>query len=240
MRSCNLPFLLIILPGFIISPFLSCGQSEQPSGDADSNNRLTEGNQAETYKTGNSTEIKKRIESVYGDLNRNSMKGKVLDNTRLQPVPGVDYNFTDYSLIKGEEITIVKYLSDRNAWLVEIDSDWGLIDALFIMPIQDESGVIPDFVPFESPPELVSPLKIVYPEKAKLNSVQGKVIVRAFIDKKGKLLKSEILKGDELLNQAALDAIENARFKPARFRGKSIGAWITIPVRFRLNSNTIF
>ena len=78
MRSCNLPFLLIILPGFIISPFLSCGQSEQSSGDADSNNRLTEGNQAETYKTGNSTEIKKRIESVYGDLNRNSMKGKVL------------------------------------------------------------------------------------------------------------------------------------------------------------------
>ena len=62
----------------------------------------------------------------------------------------------------------------------------------------------------------------------------GTVVVETFIDKKGKVKDSFILRGmsENSLNQAALKAIKRTRFKPARYNGETIGVWISIPVNF--------
>ena len=62
------------------------------------------------------------------------------------------------------------------------------------------------------------------------------MIVQAFIDDKGRVKDTLILKGvpNTGLDEAAMEAIRNTRFKPAKQRERAVGVWISIPVNFRL------
>ena len=61
-------------------------------------------------------------------------------------------------------------------------------------------------------------------------------VEQAFIDKKGRVKETLILKGvpNTGLDEAAMEAIRNTRFRPAKQRERSVGVWISIPVNFRL------
>ena len=76
---------------------------------------------------------------------------------------------------------------------------------------------------------------VEYPELAKEAGIEGKVIVAAFIDKKGRAKNCYIVKGVfESLDQAALKAVQKSRWIPAKQQGKRIGVWVNIPVSFTL------
>jgi len=98
------------------------------------------------------------------------------------------------------------------------------------------------FIPYDTPPmpiggksALIS--NIIYPEKAIKNSIEGTVIIQSFIDKKGKPIDFNVLRGipNTGLDQAAIDAIRQTKFTPAKQRDKKLGVWVTIPVNFKLN-----
>src|SRR5262245_54598672 len=59
----------------------------------------------------------------------------------------------------------------------------------------------------------------VYPALARAVRVQGLVIIEATIDEKGNVDSARVLKGEPLLNQAALDAVRLWRFTPALLSG---------------------
>jgi outer membrane biosynthesis protein TonB len=44
-----------------------------------------------------------------------------------------------------------------------------------------------------------------------------------------------VLRGQEIFRQAAVDAIMQFRFKPARQNDKPVAVWMTQPISFRLN-----
>ena len=77
-----------------------------------------------------------------------------------------------------------------------------------------------------------------YPNAAKTAGIEGKVIVQAFIDIKGRVTETVILKDipNSDFGKAASAAIQRTRFNPAKRRGKPVAAWITIPVRFLLKN----
>lgn len=76
---------------------------------------------------------------------------------------------------------------------------------------------------------------IVYPKTALKIGVEGKVLVRALINEKGSIIKSEVdYTENTLLNNAALDAINRTKFKPAEQNGMKVKCWITIPIIFEL------
>ena len=77
---------------------------------------------------------------------------------------------------------------------------------------------------------------IIYPEIAQEAGIEGTVVIQAFVDKKGKVTDTVVLKGipNTGLNEAAMTAIEKTRFKPAKQRDRAVGVWISIPVNFRL------
>jgi len=111
-------------------------------------------------------------------------------------------------------------------------------------PPGDPDGITPpdSFVVYDEPPEAVGGVAAIarnidYPEIAKEAGIEGTVIVQSFIDKKGNVLKSIILKGMEGtgLNEAAIEAIEKTTWKPAVQRDRNVGVWIAIPVTFKLN-----
>lgn len=78
---------------------------------------------------------------------------------------------------------------------------------------------------------------VYYPELMKKAGIQGTVRVEVFIDETGNVVRTAIAKGIHPgLDKAASDAVAKTKFKPAKQRGKTIKARLSIPIRFRLNS----
>ncbi len=96
------------------------------------------------------------------------------------------------------------------------------------------------FVAVEEMPEPIGGIaaiqkKIVYPAIAKKAGIEGKVYVKAFIDKNGDVVRAEIIKGlGAGCDEAAIKAIKDTKFKPGRQRGKPVNVQVSIPVIFRL------
>ncbi len=92
------------------------------------------------------------------------------------------------------------------------------------------------FIPYDDPPQPLSNIRPVYPEIAQEAGIEGTVVVQVFIDKKGRVQDTIILKGipNTGLDEAAISAIRKTRFRPAKQRERPVGVWISIPVNFRL------
>ena len=117
--------------------------------------------------------------------------------------------------------------------LDELDfDDFSNLDA----PPPPPSGPKVVFIPYDDPPVAMTPIRPQYPEIAQEAGIEGVVVVQAFIDEKGRVKETLILKGvpNTGLDEAAMQAIRNTRFKPAKQRERAVGVWISIPVNFRL------
>ena len=92
------------------------------------------------------------------------------------------------------------------------------------------------FIPYDDPPQPLSNIRHVYPEIAQEAGIEGTVVVQVFIDKKGRVQDTIILKGipNTGLDEAAVKAIRKTRFRPAKQRERAVGVWISITVNFRL------
>ena len=117
--------------------------------------------------------------------------------------------------------------------LDELDfDDFSNMDA----PPPPPSGPKVVFIPYDDPPVAMTPIRPVYPEIAQEAGIEGVIVVQAFIDEKGRVKETLILKGvpNTGLDEAAMEAIKATRFRPAKQRERAVGVWISIPVNFRL------
>ena len=117
--------------------------------------------------------------------------------------------------------------------LDELDfDDFSNLDA----PPPPPSGPKVVFIPYDDPPVAMSPIRPLYPEIAQEAGIEGVVVVQAFIDEKGRVKETLILKGvpNTGLDEAAMEAIRKTRFRPAKQRERAVGVWISIPVNFKL------
>ncbi len=117
--------------------------------------------------------------------------------------------------------------------LDELDfDDFSNLDA----PPPPPSGPKVVFIPYDDPPQPMTSIRPTYPEIAQEAGIEGVVVVQAFIDKKGRVKETLILKGvpNTGLDEAAMEAIRRTRFKPAKQRERAVGVWISIPVNFKL------
>ena len=110
--------------------------------------------------------------------------------------------------------------------------DFSNLDA----PPPPPSGPKVVFIPYDDPPVAMSPIRPLYPEIAQEAGIEGVVVVQAFIDEKGRVKETLILKGvpNTGLDEAAMEAIRKTRFRPAKQRERAVGVWISIPVNFKL------
>jgi len=103
-------------------------------------------------------------------------------------------------------------------------------------PPPPPSGPQVKFIPYDDPPVPLTPIKPKYPEIAQEAGIEGTVFIQAFIDKKGRVIETTIIKGipNTGLDEAAIEAIRKTRFRPAKQRERAVGVWISIPVNFKL------
>jgi TonB family protein len=104
-------------------------------------------------------------------------------------------------------------------------------------PPPSPSGPQVKFIPYDDAPVPITPIRPVYPDLAQEAGVEGQVIVQCFIDDKGRVKETIILKGipNTGLNESAVEALRKTRFRPAKQRNRAVGVWITIPINFTLN-----
>jgi TonB family protein len=75
-----------------------------------------------------------------------------------------------------------------------------------------------------------------YPESAKNNNIQGRVIVRFCVSSKGYVNRASVLKGvAPELDKEALKVVSSLpQFKPGRQGGKPVPVWYMVPITFTL------
>jgi protein TonB len=83
-------------------------------------------------------------------------------------------------------------------------------------------------------PDKVVNVAPIYPEVARRARREGVVILETVIDAAGNVTSVRVLKGDLLLDQAALDAVQQWKFTPATLNGEAIPVVMTVTVMFKL------
>ncbi len=105
-------------------------------------------------------------------------------------------------------------------------------------PPPPPSGPQVKFIPYDKAPVPLMPIRPVYPDIAQEAGIEGQVIVQCFIDDKGRVKETIVLKGipNTGLNESAVEALRKTRFRPAKQRETKVGVWITIPINFTLQN----
>jgi len=84
-------------------------------------------------------------------------------------------------------------------------------------------------------PKKIRDFKPAYPEEAKANGVQGIVILEAVIDVDGRVIDVKVLRGQPLLNEAAIDAVSQWQFTPTLLDSQPVQVLMTVTVNFTLS-----
>ena len=79
--------------------------------------------------------------------------------------------------------------------------------------------------------------RLVYPEIARENGIEGTIFTRFVVDENGHVIKVSILRGvDPVLDKSVVQAIqESPSWKPGKQRGKPVKVSFTMPVIFTLD-----
>lgn len=106
-------------------------------------------------------------------------------------------------------------------------------------PPPKEEEEIPDFLPLQDQPHIIGGYEalqklVKYPEIALRTVLEGLVIVSVLINEKGVPIDFEVSKsmGNNGCDEAAIDAIKQICFTPAKQRGRPVKFWVNIPIRY--------
>ncbi len=83
-------------------------------------------------------------------------------------------------------------------------------------------------------PQVTYRAPIEYPEEAVNNGIQGYVVVHLLIAKDGGIKLAKVLDSEPqgVFDQTVLNAIQDWRFTPARYKGEPVQVWVKQKVRF--------
>lgn len=99
----------------------------------------------------------------------------------------------------------------------------------------EDDGPPADFVPYEKEPQIVKKVEPKYPDLAMRAGLEGKVIVKIWVDKEGKVKQVVVLKSDaEIFNDPAVEAAKQFVFTPAYMNNGPVAVWVSFPFRFKL------
>ena len=83
-------------------------------------------------------------------------------------------------------------------------------------------------------PKLINEIKPVYPEIARQSMVQGTVVIQALIDEEGQVYIEKVIQSVPMLDQAAIDAVRQWKYSPAKLNGEPVKVHADITITFRL------
>jgi len=125
--------------------------------------------------------------------------------------------------------------------IIDIDAEIDFDEPISLPPPPPTAEPEPEiFVVVENMPELIGGIaglqkRVTYPEIAKKAGVEGTVFLQFIVDEEGNVVDPIVMRGIGAgCDEAALNAIRTAKFKPGKQRGKPVKVKFSLPVRFRL------
>lgn len=142
--------------------------------------------------------------------------------------------FSLNQILAGEHTLVVKKEGDKL-----VDMKFILLeDQIFSMNLterfDDRYPASDEFVPVEIMPKITDYFQPPYPEKLKKKNQQGVVMVKALVDKDGKVVNSKIHKssGVKEFDEVAVLSAYKIKFSPGIQNGKPVAVWVTYKVEF--------
>jgi protein TonB len=83
---------------------------------------------------------------------------------------------------------------------------------------------------------LLAPIQPTYPQIARTAGIQGTVVIQAIISKTGHIESARVLSGSPMLQEAALQAVRAARYRPFLLNNQPTEVETTIRILFQLGS----
>lgn len=128
--------------------------------------------------------------------------------------------------------------------IVDLDLDFDLDGPMDLPPPpppqdDDEEDF---FVVVENMPDLIGGLgalqrKVKYPEMARRAGIEGRVTVQFIVNEAGQVENPRVIRGiGGGCDEAALDAVKQAKFTPGMQRGRPVRVQYSLPIVFRLQS----
>ena len=127
-----------------------------------------------------------------------------------------------------DDVTIADTELDFDAPVVDIPPPMRADD----VEVEEE---ILEFWTVEQKPKLIKSVNPVYPEMARRAGLQGQVLVAFIVTREGRVVEPQVLKGPEIFRAAALEAVRQFLFEPARQNDRGVAVRMTIPIRFSLH-----
>jgi len=136
-------------------------------------------------------------------------------------------------------------------WLAPAQVATGAVETPAAPPVVAVAAASPDpmapaaVAPTPAPPAKTIPASAVqyleaivldYPRVSRHLGETGRVLIRVFIDEAGAALQLAVFRssGHARLDEAALAAVQKARFRPYRENGQPVAGWAFIPLEFEL------
>ncbi len=102
----------------------------------------------------------------------------------------------------------------------------------------DDASINQPYVLHEEMPTVIKQVRPVFPEIAKQNNVQGTVIVEAWVKLDGTVGNVRVIKSVQSipggLDEAAVNAVWQWIFEPAKSGGRPVACWVRIPLNLKL------
>jgi TonB family protein len=92
-----------------------------------------------------------------------------------------------------------------------------------------------EYVYVEELPEALERVAPEYPDAARETNLSGTVVVQALIGRDGLVKDTKVVNSIPGLDDAAVKAVAQWTFKPAKAKGQPVAVWVAVPVKFSLN-----
>lgn len=166
----------------------------------------------------------------YDVVNKTGFNARMVEDGDLHETP-VPESKTITTINAKEIVKAIKYFPDNRCWLIEYKNFIGFINVTKIMAISSNEKT--DYKSqWDIPPKIKTSIKPKYTKEMKDAGLEGTVELKIFINEKGVVTKTIIMKGIDGLNIAAIDAINKAKFEPARKNGKKVEVWVPMRIKF--------
>ncbi len=159
---------------------------------------------------------------------------KMLGESLLRIEPSASSSIYEFTIPQGTIVSTYKYYPKEAVWAVKYNSNWGFVPATLVMPIKQKAPVS-KYTPYDKPPKIISRIRFKYPPDAQKSGIEGRVLLKVLVGKTGSVLEVEIVESIPELDEAALKAVQDVKFKPGKYQNKPVNVWVRIPIDFKIN-----
>ena len=100
--------------------------------------------------------------------------------------------------------------------------------------IEEPEEEILEYFMVEEKPVIIKRVAPVYPPVALRAGIEGTIHLKVLVGKDGMVEQAVAVKGKEIFQKAALQAVNQYRFKPARQNDRPVKVYLVMPIRFRI------